>query len=329
MDQSVINRIVKATGVQKGELVLVHFWGEDEDVAIMHRFADAVASLGAAPLELQQSRTGNLRRFSAAQSNSYAETYFAQFSHVDAVLDVFNYAPVQLDQKPDAEHMAYYREYMAELFKRLMQARRFSQIRLPSEQNAQESGLPPEEFRERMLAAYDVDYPEIGRTAHKKIAQLAGKQELLLITPGGHALRFGLAGRQWLADAGDGDMPCGEIYIAPVEAETRGTVYFEKLCLEDVGVFDRVVLTVDRGAISGSSHDGINEYLSGLETADKTICELGFGLNPQVTSLCGYTVLDEKASGTFHIAIGTKKMFGGNNESAIHVDLVGSEFSIN
>ena len=46
-------------------------------------------------------------------------------------------------------------------------------------------------------------------------------------------------------------------------------------------------------------------------------------MNPNVTDLCGYTVLDEKMAGTFHIAIGANTMFGGTNEASDHIDMVG------
>ncbi|NLL00827.1 MAG: hypothetical protein GX271_09235 [Clostridiales bacterium] len=39
--------------------------------------------------------------------------------------------------------------------------------------------------------------------------------------------------------------------------------------------------------------------------------------------MIGYTVLDEKMAGTFHIAIGDNTMFGGNNSSPLHMDFVG------
>ena len=47
-------------------------------------------------------------------------------------------------------------------------------------------------------------------------------------------------------------------------------------------------------------------------------------MNPNVTDLCGYTVLDEKMVGTFHIAVGANQMFGGENEASDHVDFVGT-----
>lgn len=328
MDQALIDTLVRATGVTQNELVLIHFWGEDDDIAIMHRFSRAVAALGASPLAVQQSRTGNFAMFSAAQQNPFSEKYYALFAGVSAVLDVFSYQPVVLDQALAAPQAALYRQHMAQLFGALMQAKRFTQIRLPSEQNARESGLPPAEFARRMLAAYAIDYPALRASAAARAAQLQGLPALSLHTPNDHTLRFSLAGRRWLIDAGDGDMPCGEVYIAPVEFATNGSIFFEKLYWEDVGQFTEVVLTVENGVISGSSLAAVNRHLATLDIPDKTVCELGFGLNPHITAPCGYTVLDEKAVDTFHIAIGANRMFGGSNDSAEHVDLVGGAFSI-
>ena len=45
-------------------------------------------------------------------------------------------------------------------------------------------------------------------------------------------------------------------------------------------------------------------------------------MNPHITEACGYTVLDEKILGSFHIAIGENTLFGGCNQASQHIDLV-------
>jgi leucyl aminopeptidase (aminopeptidase T) len=58
------------------------------------------------------------------------------------------------------------------------------------------------------------------------------------------------------------------------------------------------------------------------------IAELGIGLNPSLTPR-GNVMLDEKAGGTAHVAIGRNTgTYGGDNESSIHVDLIFSGPSI-
>lgn len=53
-----------------------------------------------------------------------------------------------------------------------------------------------------------------------------------------------------------------------------------------------------------------------------TFAELGIGLNPAVTALTGNSLVDEKAAGTVHIAIGGNRTFGGPVSSYIHADMV-------
>ena len=324
MRQTLIEKIVKATGVQESETILIHFWGEDADIGVMHDFASAVAMLGASPIELQQSRSVNYNRFSSLEKQPFHESYFEHYNNVDGVIDVFNYQPIILDGALDALQMGFYRTYMAGLFHTLMKAKRFSQIRMPSEGNAKESDLPMEEFRNRMLAAYDIDYDEIRENGQRRVAELSSSSSITMVTKREYHLTFAIDGRVWHVDAGDGDMPCGEVYIAPLEEYTNGEVYFEKLFAQEFGVFQKVVLSVKNGIITESNNQELNEQLAKLETSDKTVCELGFGINPNIESLCGYSVLDEKAFGTFHIAIGNNSMFGGRNESQIHIDFVGT-----
>lgn len=50
MNNETIAKIVKASGVSAGEMILVHFWGEDADKDIGNRFVAAVAALGASPV---------------------------------------------------------------------------------------------------------------------------------------------------------------------------------------------------------------------------------------------------------------------------------------
>jgi len=147
---------------------------------------------------------------------------------------------------------------------------------------------------------------------------------MVLRTGADSELFFDLTGRTWHIDAGDGDWPCGEVYIAPNETQTRGTVFFDRLFIEDVGEFQNVTLFIEEGMVAHSSNDEVKKYMDSLPAEDKVVCELGLGMNPNVTELCGYTVLDEKMSDSFHIAIGANNMFGGQNKSSRHTDFVHS-----
>ncbi len=322
MDRKTISKIVKATGVSSGEMVLVHFWGEDADKEIANNFMAAVAERGATPVLLQQSRSVNRDIFLAAKESCYGQRYFDLFTKFDAVLDVFAYRPVILGYEIDHDKFELYRRYMAQLFSKLMDCKRFTQIRIPTAANAEESGLDAQDYIRRMERAYDIDYDAVSEACRQAKDRFQGVDKVLLRTGEDCELSLELTHRMWHIDAGDGDLPCGEIYIAPVEDKTQGTVYFETIYLEGAK-YEEVLLHIEEGRISGSNRPDVTAFFEKQPQENRVVCELGLGMNPNVTDLCGYTVLDEKMCDTFHIAVGANHMFGGANTASDHMDFVG------
>ena len=227
MKKEVVQKIVKATGVTVGELVLVHFWGDDSDKEIANQFMAAVAAEGATPFLLQQSRSVNRDIFSVAKPECFDERYYNMLSSFDAVLDVFAYQPIILGYELEKEQQDLYRRYIATIFGEFMKCKRFSQIRIPTMANAEESELEPEDFIKRMEAAYDVDYDKLQRACQSEIEKYKDAKKVVIHTGENCQLERELGNRSWNMDAGDGDMPCGEIYIAPVEEKTNGTIFFD------------------------------------------------------------------------------------------------------
>ncbi len=324
MNKDYIKKIVRASGVASGELILIHFWGEDSEKMIANEFLSAVASLGATPVLLQQARSVNRDIFMNATDTCFGEKYFSMFSSFDAVLDVFAYQPVVLGYDIPAEKFNRYRQYMAQLFPALMETKRFTQVRIPTKENAAESDLEPVDFIRRMENAYDIDYDALLTSCNEVKEKMECHKQIVLHSGDNCNLFFDLTDRIWHVDAGDGDLPCGEIYIAPNEDKTNGTVFFQRLFIEDVGEFSEVTLFVEDGKVVHSSDKEVNAFFQQLSPEDNILCELGLGMNPNVTDLCGYTVLDEKMANSFHIAIGANNMYGGSNTASIHMDFVGT-----
>ena len=108
MDFETVKKLVKASGVSEGELILIHFWGEDADKEIANKFAAAVAAAGASPVVLQQARSVNRDIFAGAKASCYDEQYYELISKFDAVLDVFAYQPVILGYDLEEEQMNLY-----------------------------------------------------------------------------------------------------------------------------------------------------------------------------------------------------------------------------
>lgn len=103
MNRQIINKIVKASGIQEGEMVLLRFWGEQEQEDVLEEFAETVVAAGASPLELRQSRSRNQKLFAQATERSFGKKYFSVFEKVDTVLDIFVYQPVVLGAQLEEE----------------------------------------------------------------------------------------------------------------------------------------------------------------------------------------------------------------------------------
>jgi leucyl aminopeptidase (aminopeptidase T) len=74
------------------------------------------------------------------------------------------------------------------------------------------------------------------------------------------------------------------------------------------------------------SDDGVRESLetAAANAADPesvyNLAELGIGANTGVAELIGSVLLDEKAAGTVHLAVGDDASIGGDVEAPIHTD---------
>ena len=244
------------------------------------------------------------------------------FDQVDVVLDIMMTRPGFPGKGLDEEHLKMERKFIQKYFGMMASKKKLVQIRIPSKDNAMEAGMDEKEFEERLINACDIDYEAVQKACEEKVKEIAGKNQVSICTGNGCVLKMDLTGREWMIDAGDGDLPCGEVEIAPLEDKTNGTVHFDRLFAdgEDMGA---VTITVENGIAVTSDSDRFNEFLAELPPNGNVVCELGIGMNPGVTDLCGYEVLDEKMIGTFHIALGKNDMFGGKNDSFVHLDFVG------
>lgn len=319
--RELIKKMVEAIGVKAGDIVLIQLWGEDENIGLLHDFSYEVAAAGGTPMEQQHSRIYYKNLFEATEEKCYSESFFNIFKDVKVVIDICTYEPVRPHKEFSKDKIGFYREYMKELFKSLSSKEKFVQIRVPTIENSLESDLDFEEYKTLMMKAYDINYNELKIKSNDIVNALLNRDLVKIITGKDHELYLSLKSRKWYIDAGDGDLPCGEIYIAPIENSAKGSIIIEKFFLEGE-ILKNLDLTFKDGRLINSSSEIFNEYLKTLPENANILCELGIGLNENVTDLVGYTALDEKTKGTIHIAIGMNTMFGGSNQCSYHKDFV-------
>ncbi|MDD6306536.1 MAG: aminopeptidase [Clostridiales bacterium] len=320
MEKELIKKLVQAMEIEKGEVVLLNFWGEEKDLDDLYEIAGEIAAIGAMPMPLVHSGRYYAAIFNQLSSD-IPEKWTKQFDVVDAVIDIINQEPGMPPKELSKEKYPVYGAYLQKLFGAFSTKKKMIQLTMPTEENAKYAGIEFEQYKERMIKALDIDYPALKEECQNKIE--AFSENIRTVKSGENCiLTIDTEGRNWIADAGDGALPCGEIYIAPVEENTNGKIFFEILSLEDGRIFNNVTVVIENGHIVSSDCEEFDAFIKELPEGGDIVAELGIGMNPNVDQVLGDSRLDENAVGTFHIGIGMNHLFGGKNNCPVHMDFV-------
>ena len=121
-------------------------------------------------------------------------------------------------------------------------------------------------------------------------------------------------------------MPDGEVYTSPLETATEGEISFGYPALFHGREVTDIRLRFEDGAVVEAEASRGREYLDamlGMDDGARRLGEVAFGLNYEIDRFTQNTLFDEKIGGTMHVALGSAfKDLGGQNESALHWDLV-------
>jgi leucyl aminopeptidase (aminopeptidase T) len=177
----------------------------------------------------------------------------------------------------------------------------------------------------------DADYAAIDAACDDVLAQVADADEVRVTAPAGTDITFGIGDREWLADTGmvhePGDfsnLPAGEVFVAPATA--TGTFVVDGTMMPH-GLLDEgqtLSFEVEDGFVTEIGDDEIRADVEAaaedVGDAAYNLAELGIGTNVGVEELVGSVLLDEKAGGTVHIAIGDNAGIGGETDAPLHLD---------
>ena len=191
-------------------------------------------------------------------------------------------------------------------------------------------------FVDSELLAGELSQPgvDLEETARRLLAEVEGSREVHVGGAAGTDLTLRVEGRPWLSDAlplgavGFANYPNGEVYVAPHADGADGLLVADLTVPYTVpGLVDEPVRLRFEGGRAVSIEGGraaqmLRELVADAGKGADVIAELGIGFNPTVKPR-GHVMLDEKAAGTAHVAIGRNTgSYGGDNEAEIHVDCV-------
>ena len=142
----------------------------------------------------------------------------------------------------------------------------------------------------------------------------------------GTDLALRVDGRTWQNSDGRRNLPSGEVFTGPHEDSAQGVVSFSVPSYRPSGVVRGARLVFEDGRVVEATADEGQDILDAELATDpgaRFLGELGIGTSPGIDRPTGSTLLDEKITGTIHLAVGQSyPETGGTNTSAVHWDLI-------
>jgi aminopeptidase len=160
----------------------------------------------------------------------------------------------------------------------------------------------------------------------KRLAEWIEGHEEVRVTAPGTDIVLGIAGRKFIPCDGRHNMPDGEFFTGPIEDSAQGEVTFHLPAVIGGREISGVRLRFEAGKVVDAGAERGEEFLIELLDTDpgaRRLGELGIGTNYGIDRGTREVLLDEKIGGTVHMAVGRSyPESGGENESAVHTDLV-------
>ena len=175
------------------------------------------------------------------------------------------------------------------------------------------------------------DYDQIEAHCASLSEQLGDATEIRVTAPNGTDITIRPGDREWREDTGiihePGDfsnLPAGEVFVSPEDASGRFVVDGTMMPYGLLEGDQSLAFEVEDGMVTRIEDEGVRDAVEtaadAVGDAAYNLAELGVGANIAVTELVGSVLLDEKAAGTVHLAIGDDAGIGGDTEAPIHQD---------
>ena len=190
-----------------------------------------------------------------------------------------------------------------------------------------------------VISALSIDYNKMQKNDRLLKSKIASGKVMTIQTKAGTDLTIDLknvdiriADGNYTKPGKGGNLPAGEVYFAPHNTNGKIVIDGSSRNREDAVLIQKpIILTVEDNKVISIEGDEEAKLLNkSLEQAEERakypervryLAEFGIGTNVKA-KLVGATIVDEKAFGTAHIAIGSNYWFGGYNRTIIHYDQV-------
>ncbi len=181
-----------------------------------------------------------------------------------------------------------------------------------------------------MIRCLNADYEKIISLTDFIVDKLKGVNNIRVVTAKGTDITMPVGGRNIMPSKGvlrekgeSGNLPSGEVYLAPWEGKSNGTVVIDG-SMAGIGMLNEpIIIDVVNGYAEkirgGKQAKQLEEMLDKTGRDARAVAEFGIGTNYKAI-LTGHILEDEKVYGTIHIAFGNNLTMGGNISVSSHLD---------
>ncbi len=337
MDKEKIDKVIKniyksSLGCKQNEKIFIftdHCWlkKSPDNLELFELFKTAALSLGLNAVELIYEDTG---RHGAEPPESLWEASLGKqfmnkfdFSKINDKKidfhDVLKYSDlIERDKLPDIVIALSYYSTSHTNFRKTLNALGVRYASMP--------GIEEEMF----YSSLDVDFLELEKETLENMLKMQQHNSVIITSPAGTDIYINYDGREVKPDTGIlgkpgsfGNLPAGEVYVAPNENRTQGVFVVEYAASRRLE--PPLEIFVKAGKIVRIEGDsGFKAYLESileLHPNNNIVAELGIGTNKNAKNVFN-TLEAEKIFNTCHIAIGDNSTFGGENRATVHLDFV-------
>lgn len=157
------------------------------------------------------------------------------------------------------------------------------------------------------------------------VAWLKGRKKVEIKGPNVD-LSLSIEGRPFINCYGDGNIPDGEIFTAPVEDSAQGWIRFTYPAIYGGREVVGVELQFEKGKVvkaTAEKGEAILQAALDMDKGARVLGEFGIGTNKSIDRFTKNTLFDEKIGGTIHLAVGFGyPESGSQNVSALHWDMI-------
>jgi aminopeptidase len=326
--------VVKAIGVNDGDAVFIS--GGSHEQKFLEEIGIAVARYGGQPLISAVSNDYQKRMLetcTVAQLKLMPKIMMGIAQAMDAYVIVEPYS--------DPSIKSLFRE----------PGKRWLYMGWATEGMARMYHVPLHILEKLVIGGCNIDYGVLKEDCERVIRALDSAKYVHATDPHGTDFRLDIEGRRLNPDDGmlspekvamgdlGGNLPAGEVFIAPLETYGEGAIYCP-LTIDGLTrgtIIKGVRLKFKDGTLlpdectAEENQDMLRDTLQKMVELDMEkygapnalkVAELGIGLNPVIDRAIGYILTDEKIGGSVHVAFGRSDMYGGNVPSNMHWDFV-------